>query len=68
MTGFWEYFGPDGMLYRTEFTADEGGYRPRIIKMKRGRKSRELSLKTNKRKKYGRMTRKRKTLNKIIRN
>ena len=23
MKGFWEYFGPDGNLYRTEFTADE---------------------------------------------
>ena len=67
MTGFWEYFGPDGTLYRTEFTADEGGYRPQIFKMKRGRKSRKLSLNTNKRKNYGRMT-KRKTLRKLIRN
>ena len=68
MTGFWEYFGPDGILYRTEFTADEGGYRPQIIKMKRGRKSRKLSLNTNQRKNYGRMTRKRKTFRKPIRN
>jgi len=67
MTGFWEYFGPDGTLYRTEFTADEGGYRPQIFKMKRGRKSRKLSLNTNKRKNNGRMT-KRKTLRKLIRN
>merc|ERR1712110_157506 len=58
MTGFWEYFGPDGILYRTEFTADEGGYRPQIFKMKRERKSRKLFLNTNKRKSYGRMTRK----------
>merc|ERR1711971_1366230 len=40
MTGFWEYFGPDGILYRTEFTADEGGYRPQIIKTKMGREPR----------------------------
>merc|ERR1711997_1259350 len=68
MTGFWEYLGPDGTLYRTEFTADEGGYRPQIFKMKRGRKSRKLSLNKNKKKNYGRMTRKRKTLRKLIRN
>ena len=48
MTGFWEYFGPDGILYRTDFTADEGGYRPQTIKIKRGRKSRKLSLNTKK--------------------
>merc|ERR1712113_534991 len=52
MKGFWEYFGPDGNLYRTEFTADEMGYRPKIIKMK-ARMSRNLSLSKNKRKKYG---------------
>ena len=51
MKGFWEYFGPDGNLYRTEFTADEMGYRPKIIKMK-ARMSRNLSLSKNKRKKY----------------
>ena len=29
MTGSWEYIGPDGKLYRTEFTADNEGYKPR---------------------------------------
>merc|ERR1711997_852018 len=59
MTGFWEYFGPDGILYRTDFTADEGGYRPQTTKIKRGRKSRKLSLNTKKNKTFGRLTRKR---------
>jgi len=31
MTGSWEYIGPDGKLYRTEFTADNEGYKPRIL-------------------------------------
>jgi len=31
MTGSWEYIGPDGKLYRTEFTADNEGYKPRIV-------------------------------------
>ena len=68
MTGFWEYFGPDGILYRIEFTADDGGYRPQVFKMKRKRKPRKLSLNTIKRKNYGRMTRKRNSLRKPIGN
>ena len=27
--GSWEYVGTDGAVYRTEFVADRGGYRPR---------------------------------------
>ena len=67
MTGFWEYFGPDGILYRTDFTADEGGYRPQTTKIKRGRKSRKLSLNTKKIKTFGRLTRKRNNLRKQAR-
>lgn len=29
MTGSWEYVGPDGSVFRTEFTADHEGYKPR---------------------------------------
>ena len=68
MTGFWEYFGPDGILYRTEFTADEGGYRPQIIKIKMGRESRKLSLNTKKMKTNRRLGRKRNNFRKQIRN
>jgi len=58
MEGFWEYVGPDGNLYRTEFTADQMGYRPKMFNMKRTRKSRKLQLSKNKRKKYRKMNRK----------
>jgi len=29
MTGSWEYVRPDGSIFRTEFTADHEGYKPR---------------------------------------
>jgi len=60
MTGSWEYFDANGRLFRTEFTADKDGYRPRIIDQnnlvsqrrgrklvqnKRSRKTRKLSKK-----------------------
>ena len=57
MEGFWEYVGPDGNLYRTEFTADEMGYRPKMFNMKRTRKSRKLQLSKKKRKKYKKIKR-----------
>ena len=55
LTGFGEYFGSNGILYRTEFTADDEGYRPKIIKNKERKKIKGV-----------RMTRKRKTFKKLI--
>jgi len=50
MTGSWEYVGPDGSVFRTEFTADHEGYKPRIISPLKKRTGKKLPLPQKKRK------------------
>lgn len=49
MTGSWEYISPDGSIFRTEFTADHEGYKPRVISPMKKRMGKKLSLSTKKR-------------------
>jgi len=50
MTGSWEYVRPDGSVFRTEFTADHEGYKPRIISPMKKRTGKKLYQDKKKRK------------------